>query len=145
LQALADAIGEPHLASYSEEDTWTRRDEIADMIASRLKTETTEEWSRRMGQVQIWHARVQDYQDLVEDAQVKHVHALVTVQSGNKTGAPITLVNHPLRYDGEAATIRLPPQPLGAQTRQVLGDLGFKAAEIAALIREGVVRVDEES
>src|SRR6516164_11396510 len=145
LQALADAIGEPHLALYSEQDAWTRRDEIADMIASRLKTETTEEWSRRMGRVQIWHARVQDYQDLVEDAQVRHMHALVTVQSEDRTGAPITLVNHPLRYDGEAATVRLPPQPLGAQTREVLGDLGFGAAEIAALMREGVVRVDEKS
>ena len=98
-----------------------------------------------MEQVQIWHARVQDYQDLVEDAQVRHVHALITVQSKDRAGAPITLVNHPLRYDGEAATVRLPPQPLGAQTRQVLGDLGFGAAEIAALIREGVVRVDEKS
>jgi crotonobetainyl-CoA:carnitine CoA-transferase CaiB-like acyl-CoA transferase len=86
---------------------------------------------------------VQGYDDVLEDSQVKHMQALVTVPGAGKTGAPITLVNHPVRYDGESATIRLPPQRLGAQTRQVLGELGLGATEIAALIRDGVVRADD--
>jgi crotonobetainyl-CoA:carnitine CoA-transferase CaiB-like acyl-CoA transferase len=48
-----------------------------------------------------------------------------------------------VRYDGEAAAIRQPPQRLGAQTREVLAELGFAAADIAALARDGVVRVEE--
>ena len=58
--------------------------------------------------------------------------------------APVTLVNHPVRYDGEAAAVRLPPQPLGAQTREVLTELGFAAAEIDALARDGVIKVSAE-
>jgi crotonobetainyl-CoA:carnitine CoA-transferase CaiB-like acyl-CoA transferase len=53
--------------------------------------------------------------------------------------APITLVNHPLQYDGEAAEVRLPPQPLGAQTDEVLAELGYSSGEIAAFERQRIV------
>ena len=143
LPALAEAIDEPRLNSFSDKDAWSRQDEIGDLIAARLKTKATEEWRARMGEAQIWHARVQGYDDILADPQVRHMQALVTARGGGETAAPLTLVNHPVRYDGEAATIRLPPQRLGAQTREVLAELGFAPAEIAALARDGVVRVDE--
>src|SRR5262249_32324482 len=144
LRSLAEAIGEPRLADFSDKDAWSRQDEIGDLIAARLKTNTTEEWSRRMEPAQIWHARVQGYAEIVDDPQVKHMQALVTASGGGKSGAPVTLVNHPVRYDGEAAAVRLAPQRLGAQTKEVLGELGFGPAEIATLVRDGVVRVDED-
>ena len=58
-----------------------------------------------------------------------------------RRGAPLTLVNHPVLYDGDSAAVRLPPQRLGAQTAQVLAELGYAPAEIEALARDGVVKV----
>jgi len=143
LRALAEAVDDPRLAAYSDRDAWTRQDEIGDVIAARLKTETFAQWSPRLEAAGVWHARVQTYADLIDDPQVDHARALVTVDGAGATGAPVTLVNHPVRYDGKAAAVRLPPQRLGAQTAEVLGELGFGAAEIAALARERVVRLDE--
>jgi crotonobetainyl-CoA:carnitine CoA-transferase CaiB-like acyl-CoA transferase len=56
------------------------------------------------------------------------------------TGAPITVIAHPVRYDGEAPDVRLPPQPLGAQTREVLSEAGFAGDEIDGFFARGIVR-----
>jgi crotonobetainyl-CoA:carnitine CoA-transferase CaiB-like acyl-CoA transferase len=47
-----------------------------------------------------------------------------------------------VRYDGEAAEPRLPPQRLGAQTREILIELGLGASDIDSLVRNGVLRLD---
>jgi crotonobetainyl-CoA:carnitine CoA-transferase CaiB-like acyl-CoA transferase len=54
------------------------------------------------------------------------------------TGAPVTLVNHPVRYDGQVPEVRLPPQALGAQSADVLAELGYDDHAIAALFESGV-------
>lgn len=140
---LAEAIQESRLAAFSDKDAWARQNEIGEIIAARLKTKGTEQWSQAMERAQIWHARVQGYADLLADPQIKHMQALVTMPGAGESGTPVTLVNHPVRYDGETAEIRLAPQRLGAQSKEVLAELGFAAAEIATLARDGVVRVTE--
>jgi crotonobetainyl-CoA:carnitine CoA-transferase CaiB-like acyl-CoA transferase len=139
LETLAKAIDEPQLATFSNTDPWTRQDEISELIAQRLKTGTTDHWAARMEPLKIWYAPVQGYAEIVEDPQVKHMKSLVTVRGEGDTGAPVTLVNHAVVYDGQSAEVRLPPQPLGAQTAEVLRELGLGEAEIEALARDNVI------
>jgi crotonobetainyl-CoA:carnitine CoA-transferase CaiB-like acyl-CoA transferase len=140
LEAVGKAIGEPRLATFSTRDSWTRQDEISALIAERLRTAPTAEWMARMEPLKIWHAPVQDYPAIRDDPQVKHMRSLVTVAGAGESKAPVTVVNHPILYDGEASEVRLPPQRLGAQTEEILGELGFTPAEIDGLVREDIVR-----
>ena len=141
LKVLAEVLDERRLAEFTERDSWTRQDEITGLIAERLKTATTAEWTARMEPMKIWHAPVQGYAQIAEDPQVKHMKSLLTVAGCGDTGAPLTLVNHPVLYDGEAAAVRLPPQQLGAQTAEVLKEIGLADAEIAALADAKVIKL----
>ncbi len=69
---------------------------------------------------------------------MRHNGCFVTIPGA--TGTPITLITHPIRYDGEAPEVRLPPQPLGAQTAEILKEMGYSETEIADLEKEGVIR-----
>lgn len=143
LELVGEAIGEPRLAEFSHEDSWTRQDEICALIADRLVTRTNAEWIDCMTPLKIWHAPIQDYAAIEDDPQVRHMESLLTVPGTGETGAPVTLVNHPLRYNGEAATVRLAPQRIGAQTGEVLRELGFADAEISEFAAAGVVTLAE--
>jgi crotonobetainyl-CoA:carnitine CoA-transferase CaiB-like acyl-CoA transferase len=143
LEAIAGAIGEPRVASFSAGDAWTRQDEISELIAARLKTATTREWVARLEPLEIWHAPVQDYAGIAEDPQVRHMQSMVTVAGEGERQAPVTLVNHPVHYDGKAAQVRLPPQRLGAQTEEILKEIGLGREEIEALARDKVIKIAE--
>lgn len=133
---LGEALDLPELAELSGADAFERREEIADKVAAVLAGRSTAEWEAILERHGIWHARVQDYAAVVDDPQVRHNGSFVTVEGA--AGQPVTLVGHPVRYDGRAPEVRRPPQALGAQGAEVLGELGYTAEEIERLARDGV-------
>ncbi len=143
LKLIAEALEAPRIAEFTARDGWERKEEIGDAIAAVLATRDTAHWVQRMEALKIWHARVQGYAEIADDPQVKHMACLVSGPGVGPNKAPVTLVNHPVRYDGQAAEMALPPQALGAQTQDVLAELGYGAAEIAAMTRDGTVRIAE--
>ena len=90
----------------------------------------------------MWNTRVEDYDDLPSNPQLQHLEAFRTMDGA--TGAPITLITHPVRYDGEAPAVNRVPQKLGAQTREILAQAGYGGAEIDDLLSRGVVRCADE-
>ena len=53
----------------------------------------------------------------------------------------LRLVAHPAKYDGVRPEVRLPPQPLGAQTAEILDELGYNQKQILDLAERGVVHL----
>jgi crotonobetainyl-CoA:carnitine CoA-transferase CaiB-like acyl-CoA transferase len=139
LDTLGDALDIPAEQRIPDGDAYTRRDEAADVIAARVAELTTAECINRFEARGIWHAAVNDYPDVVADPQVTHNKSFQTVTGA--TGTPVTLVSHPVRYDGEVPEVRLPPQKLGAQSDEILRELGYDAAEVRGLHAKGAVGV----
>jgi crotonobetainyl-CoA:carnitine CoA-transferase CaiB-like acyl-CoA transferase len=137
-ETLAAALEMPALARISGDESFNRREEITTLVAEALKKRTTAEWRPRLDAAKVWYAEVQDYDDLMHDPQLDHLGAFETLEGAG--GVPVTLLKHPVRYDGKLPEVRMVPQPLGAQTREVLAEAGFNAAEIADLEARDIVR-----
>lgn len=140
-KALAAALGSRELEGFSDADSFARREDITRIVAARLRERSTAEWLPDLEAARIWHARVQDYQDLQADPQLRHLGIFKTVDGAR--GTPVTMVMHPARYDGHAPQIRLVPQPLGAQTRDILQEAGYGVPDIEAMIAGKAVGVPQ--
>jgi len=134
LDVLGETLG---VTLVPDSEAFTRRDEASRVIAANLANRTTADVLDVLSARAIWHARVNDYSDVVADPQVLHNRSFQTVAGA--TGAPITLVSHPIRYDGEVPSIRLPPQKLGAQSEDILREIGYDAEQVQSLRVRGVI------
>ena len=134
---LARALDLLALADIPDDAGFARSGEISRLVSEAVSTMSVAEALRRLDAAGIWCAEVEDYDALEGNPQLSHLKAFPRVAGA--TGTPVTLVAHPVQFDGVAPPIRRVPQPLGAQTREVLEEIGLTVAEIDKLVDDGVV------
>ena len=137
LGVLADGLDLPELKPFIGSDLFDCREEVAGLIAEKLSTLDCQQVLDTLVSLKVWCAPVNDYDDVINDPQVKHNRNFISTTSAKDT--PMTLVNHPVRYDGKVAEVHIPPQPLGAQSAQILMELGWDETAIAELVNDKVV------
>lgn len=137
LPLMLQAIGAVGEFQAEQNEAYARREAISRLFAEKLKEKTFEKWAEIFEASDIWFTQVNDYEDLAEDPQQLHNGDLVKVKAW--TGEEITLVANPVRYDGETAAIRQAPQKLGAQTSEILTELGISQNEQEELSQRGAV------
>ena len=126
-EKLGAAVGSDRIAALAEIDPYEQRDLYARTVAEELATRRLDDIAAGLDANGIWYARVNDYDDLLREPQVRHngVFHEVTVE-----GRPVTLVNHPIRYDRATPgchTLALRP---GQHSRVILSEIGFSEREI---------------
>jgi crotonobetainyl-CoA:carnitine CoA-transferase CaiB-like acyl-CoA transferase len=139
MPVLAEALDLPGIAGFSDSEGFERREEIAAAVAGAIAGLTRQECHERLERHGVWHSVVNDYETVARDPQVVHNGTFVTVPGATST--PVTLVSHPVRYDGERPEVRLPPQQLGAQSAEILAELGYDDRAVADLETRGVVAI----
>ncbi len=140
LDTLFDVLGLTGEDKIQQDDAYARREDVSAIVAEALKGQSFDHWAAKFEASKIWYTQINDYEKVAADPQIDHNQDLVEVESWN--GEPITLIAHPARYDGQAPPIRLPPQKLGAQTAEVLAELGYASDDIAALVASGAIALE---
>jgi crotonobetainyl-CoA:carnitine CoA-transferase CaiB-like acyl-CoA transferase len=141
MEALSKALSVPELAGYDHAATFTNNGDIAALIQAAVKDLTTDQLEEKLESQKLWYSRVNAYDDVLADPQVQHNGSFMEVESSE--GSPLTLLGHPAKYDGERPGVRLPPQPVGAQTQEILAEIGYSDSAVADLAGAGIVRVHE--
>ena len=133
---LARALDSAELAALAGRDRYDERDRIAEIVAAAVAGRGFAELAEGFEREAIWYQRVHEYDDLPDDPQIRHnqVFREVPVKSGRAI-----LVNHPNRYDGAVPPLRHLALAIGADSRAVLGELGYGADEIEALLASGAI------
>lgn len=135
---LAAALDSEELAAFADADIWEKRDDMARALAEILAEMTFAQVKERFDAHDVWYERVQDFDDMRNDPQAEYAQIFHEVPVGKSKA---TLINHPIRYDGEPPPFKGMPLDPGEHTREVLGEIGFTSPEIDELIMENAVGV----
>ena len=134
---LATALDSDALRALQGIDRYAERDRYAQAVAAELRTRHFDELSPVFDTHGIWHERVRNYDDLLQDPQAQHNEAFREIDVPG--GGTALLVNHPLRYDGQLPAYRSMPFQAGQDSQAVLQRLGLSEAECQALADAGVI------
>jgi len=109
-------------------------EEINRVVANIMRGRSTQEWALLFEEHDVLFAPVQDYQQLRDDPQMRHMGYF-----GETDQAPYGKLPMP-HVPGTARSGVMPAAPrMGEHSRKVLAEFGYGAADIAALERAGLV------
>lgn len=137
LDVLGELIGVPLDKYASEEAAFAQRDTVQRLVAARVREETTQHWLDLLATRDLWCAKVQDFEDVVNDPQVAHNELIQTVH--HPKAGDVKVIGMPVKFSGTPGTIRLAPPLVGEHTDSVLTEAGFTDEQIAEFHAEGVV------
>jgi crotonobetainyl-CoA:carnitine CoA-transferase CaiB-like acyl-CoA transferase len=131
LDLLADVFDDEWFRTLGEQSSYERREEVNERIAKHMVLRSTDDWSAMFAAAKVWFAPVNTYADIVDDPQV--LHNKTFVQFDHPRAGTVTLLGHPLVYDGQRPGVRCLPPALGAANREVLSELGLAADDVERL------------
>lgn len=114
------------------------RFELAELLETRLRRRTSDEWEVIMNQAGIPCGPIYTMDQSLEHPQVHHRQ--MVVEKPHPTMGTVRLLGLPVKLSKTPGDIRLVPPQLGQHTDEILRAIGLDESEIARLRDEGVIR-----
>lgn len=138
---VCEAIGRMDLYDHPDyrtaEDRAKNRRSLNEEINKALARKPTVEWVEILNRAGVPCGPIYRMDEVFADPQVKHVEAAAPVE--HPMLGRINLINNPIRLSRTPARLAAATPERGAHTDEVLAEVGYSAAEIAAFRAEGVI------
>jgi formyl-CoA transferase len=138
---FCDVIGRPELADdprfKTNSDRVINRDVLIPILEEIFKTRTTDEWIEALTAAELPCGPINTLDRVFRHPQV--LHRRMVEEIDHPTAGRIKLVGIPYKFSATPLSIRRHPPTLGEHTEEVLRELGYSEAEVAALRAEGAI------
>ena len=104
-------------------DGFRRRDEIKQIIATRLKEHSTEHWLEILNAADIWCAEVLGWPELFASQAFAQLAMIQTLK--DESGSEILTTRLPIRLDGSLLTSERPAPRVGQHTQTIQREFGL--------------------
>jgi CoA:oxalate CoA-transferase len=135
------AIGAAELLERPEfrtnDDRVRHRRAINAAIEERLRGETTEHWIATLNAAGVPCGRVMSLAEVFADPQILDQEMVVSADHPGR--GEVKMLGFPVKFAGHPCRIHRPTPELGADTDDVLSELGLTAEEIAGLRARRIV------
>ena len=140
-QVFMEMLGDEDIASdarfATNSDRLAHRDILVPMLSHHTRRRTTAEWHEDLKAGGISNGIINTPQQALADPHVLARGMIVEFE--HPAAGPIRTLGNPMHLSGTPITYRRPAPLLGEHTDEILGELGYSDAQIAALRGEGIV------
>ncbi|MBW6486330.1 MAG: CoA transferase [Syntrophobacterales bacterium] len=112
------------------------RSEINEIIQGIIETKKRDEWIDLLNQAGVPCGPVNNLKQVFSDPQV--LHQEMAIESA-QPGGPVKMPGFPVKFSRTSARLHKPSPQIGEHTVSVLRELGYREAEIDALLEAGAV------
>lgn len=139
---LCELVGDAALAEHPDLATGKMRTdhraELKQKLEALLSAKPGAEWVELFRKAKIPTGPIYNYEQVFEDAQVKHLKMVQTLKRAD--GSDLPLLRGPISIDGVAPNVQKAPPALGEDTLSVLRELGLTQDQVDGLLKSGIVR-----
>ena len=118
LDKLADLLDLPALRNVTRDETFTRRDELKQILANQLATQATSHWLAILEPADIWCAEVFDWPHLLQHEAFRLLNMTRRITSSG--GHTMDSLACPIRIDSARPLYDRGAPRLGAHTQQII-------------------------
>ncbi|MGE0416473.1 MAG: CaiB/BaiF CoA transferase family protein [Acetobacteraceae bacterium] len=142
-QALAPVLGKGHLTTDPRFNSAAARKENAAALREELidgfSTDTAANWEKRLGEVGVPASAIQSAQEAVQHPQLAWRNILTRGIPVPGIEREMTLFGSGFMAGKDSPSVTSAPPAKGQHTDEVLGEIGYSPAEIAALRADGAL------